>query len=383
MGRKIQRGDIGDVYFQKRASGFRAAVYFRDSLGRRKRAVRSGKTKAAARRELLKHVELTQSGVTHSDVAAAMTLVEAVEWWLSDFESKVDRGERAETTFDTYESVVRTHIRNALSDCMLDDFTPAMVDTYLQGVLKVSGYAAAKQCRTVLSNTGSLLMRRGMISRNPVGDVPKLEAKRKRKRKKRALTASQARAFLRHVREYDQLRGTDNYDLLMVLLATGCRVGEALALSWSCVDFATGSVQVEATAARVKGRGILVGPTKSEAGERNLTLPGWCLEVLRDRRERRPDGDIIFPTTTGAYRDRSAVGKQIRAMRGSQWSWVTSHTFRRTMATLMDDSGASARAVADQLGHSRISTTLDVYMARDRRSDAAQVMDAVFGGDFD
>lgn len=381
MGRKIRRGDMGDVYFQKRDSGFRAVVYFRDSLGRRKRAVRSGKTKAAARRELLKHVELTQSGVTHSDKAVAMTLVEAVDRWLGDFKSKVDRGERAETTFDTYESVVRTHIRNALSDCMLDDFTPSMVDTFLQGVLKVSGYASAKQCRTVLSGTGYLLLRRGLISRNPVGDVPKLEAK-KRKKKKRALTASQARAFLRHVREYDQLRGTDNYDLLLVLLATGCRVGEALALSWSCVDFSTGSVQIETTAARVKGRGIVVGPTKSEAGERNLTLPGWCLEVLRDRRERRPDGEIIFPTATGAYRDRSAVGKQIRAMRGTQWSWVTSHTFRRTMATLMDDSGASARAVADQLGHSRISTTLDVYMARAGQSDAARVMDAVFGGDF-
>ena len=43
---------------------------------------------------------------------------------------------------------------------------------------------------------------------------------------------------------------------------------------------------------------------------------------------------------------------------------MKSHTFRKTVATLLDDSGASARMVADQLGHSRVSMTQDVYLGR-------------------
>jgi hypothetical protein len=47
---------------------------------------------------------------------------------------------------------------------------------------------------------------------------------------------------------------------------------------------------------------------------------------------------------------------------------ATSHSFRKTVATLVDDEGLSARIGADHLGHSRISITHDKYMARGRDS---------------
>jgi integrase len=52
-------------------------------------------------------------------------------------------------------------------------------------------------------------------------------------------------------------------------------------------------------------------------------------------------------------------------------AWVTSHKFRKTAATILDDAGHSARQVADQLGHSRTSTTLDDYIGRKVRNPAA------------
>jgi len=45
-------------------------------------------------------------------------------------------------------------------------------------------------------------------------------------------------------------------------------------------------------------------------------------------------------------------------------SWITSHTFRKTTATILDNAGQSARQIADQLGHARPSMTQDVYMGR-------------------
>ena len=45
-------------------------------------------------------------------------------------------------------------------------------------------------------------------------------------------------------------------------------------------------------------------------------------------------------------------------------AWITSHSFRKTTATILDDAGQSARQIADQLGHARPSLTQDVYMGR-------------------
>jgi integrase len=59
---------------------------------------------------------------------------------------------------------------------------------------------------------------------------------------------------------------------------------------------------------------------------------------------------------------------------------VSSHSFRKTVATLIDDSGLSARIGADQLGHAWSSMTQDVYMSRDQvHTDAAEILDKALG----
>ena len=46
------------------------------------------------------------------------------------------------------------------------------------------------------------------------------------------------------------------------------------------------------------------------------------------------------------------------------FGWVTAHSWRETIATVLDSSGASARMIADQPGHSRVSMSLDFYLGR-------------------
>ena len=57
---------------------------------------------------------------------------------------------------------------------------------------------------------------------------------------------------------------------------------------------------------------------------------------------------------------------------------ITSHVFRRTVATLMDDAGLSARKAADQLGHAKTSLTQDIYYGRKKRATgASEVLEAL------
>ena len=86
--------------------------------------------------------------------------------------------------------------------------------------------------------------------------------------------------------------------------------------------------------------------------------------LLRARRRLADPDAPVFPTI-GGYRDRNNVERAFRRARaGTPLEWVAPHVYRKTVATLLDHRGLSARTVADQLGHSRISMTQDVYMGR-------------------
>ena len=74
---------------------------------------------------------------------------------------------------------------------------------------------------------------------------------------------------------------------------------------------------------------------------------------------------VIFPSTAGTLRDPSNFGRDWRMVRDSLGvPDVTSHSFRKSLATLIDDDGLSARIGADHLGHCKVSMTQDRYMAR-------------------
>ena len=74
--------------------------------------------------------------------------------------------------------------------------------------------------------------------------------------------------------------------------------------------------------------------------------------------------------------------RELREARGeASLAWITSHTFRKTAATILDEAALSARLVADQLGHSRPSMTQDVYMGRRAvDSQAALALEAALRG---
>ncbi|HET7386123.1 MAG TPA: tyrosine-type recombinase/integrase [Nocardioidaceae bacterium] len=86
----------------------------------------------------------------------------------------------------------------------------------------------------------------------------------------------------------------------------------------------------------------------------------------------------MFPAVGGDFRDPANVRRELRDARGTETlAWITSHTFRKTAATILDEAAVSARLVADQIGHSRPSMTQDVYMGRGAvSSEAALALEA-------
>lgn len=111
-------------------------------------------------------------------------------------------------------------------------------------------------------------------------------------------------------------------------------------------------------------------------------MPDDVLELLRRRQAADlPSDELVFPSMLGKLRDTSNTESDWRANRDRLgFPGLSSHAFRKTVATALDVSGLSARAIAEYLGHKRPSMTQDVYMSRRAGGDeSAEKLTRMFG----
>jgi len=358
-------GEHGEVFYGVDRHGRPVAmVNYRDFGGRLQRVKRSGRTKAAAARSLNKALDALLRADRDGEFTPRSTLAEGAQAWLTMFKGQVERGTRSPSTLDLYRHVVERHVLPGVGGLRLGEVTTPRLDRFLQAVLERRGYATAKLCRQALSGICGLLVRRGGLAFNPVRDVTPLE--QDRDRVARALTPKEVRAWLAILEADPVARRWDLPELTRFMLATGLRLGEALGVRWTDIDFERGTVNVARTVIRLRGQGLVASRLKTRTSARVLALPTWALEMLRTRRLRLGviDGPV-FADSRGGYRDRNNVGAAFRQVRqGTAFEWVTPHTYRKTVATMLDGAGRSARHIADQLGHARVSMTQDSYIGR-------------------
>ena len=355
----------------------RARAYYRDFDGVTRLVEASGRTATMATNNLRQKLQSRTLAGRHGDLTTMGRFADASELWLSKVDAMVKEGRRSPGTVDTYRRQLKNHVLPAMGEVRLGEATTPLVDKVVAAIKADVSAATAKSCRSVISGVMGLAVRYGAITHNPVREVERIESKPKKD--PRALTVEERVELLTQLQEDQKARSRDLPDLVFFMLATGVRIGEALAVVWSQVDFDVGTVQITSTLIRVRGEGSLRKATKSRAGERTLPLPPSAVAVLRRRfmsgaRLDQP----LFPNVFGGFRDPDNVRRELREARGTETlAWITSHSFRKTAATILDEAALSARLVADQLGHARPSMTQDVYMGRRAvDSQAAMALEA-------
>jgi integrase len=305
--------------------------------------------------------------------------------------------------------MVGTQIKPALGELRLREVTPGVVNRALRAVSERSGHGAAKSTRSALSGMFRLALREGAVGSNPVRDSGSRLAFTPAGCP-RALTVEETSRVVELFRSSERAAALDLADLVDWMLASGCRIGEALAARVEnnrdgrpLLDLGAGTWEVNATVVRVAGKGLIVQPRpKTEAGWRVIAVPRFAIELVRRRGV--VSGPVFAAPVAGGLRDPNNVSGDLRQLldsfecdecdgtgyrlnddgtflvgaRGQRlrcdagpWSWVTSHTFRKTVATRLDEAGFTPRQVADQLGHANPSMTLDVYFGRQVVSAAA------------
>ncbi|POH58759.1 site-specific integrase [Cryobacterium zongtaii] len=346
------------------AGGAKAYARFRDYDGVTRQVEQVGKTGAAAERALVE-VLRDRARLPIENMTPETRLNKVADAWLLEF-AELDRADGTRVVYGR----ALAHVRKGLGEIQLREATVPAVDRFLKAVSKSSGPSMGQLCRVVLQGVLGVAVRQGAISTNPVRDAAPITTP---KRKVQGMSIEDVVTLRGRLATWDagltkgnHPRVTDLADVVDMILATGVRSGEVLALDWNAdVDLTADPcmVFVRGTVTWVKGGGLIVQPhPKSESSERGLLLPQFAVDMLMRRRVDSQSA-MVFPSSLGTLRSPNNFRRQWRDFRDANGyeSWVTPKTFRKAVATLVKKE-AGLSAAAEQLGHAGTAVTSKHYI---------------------
>jgi integrase len=320
-------------------------------------------------------------GTTRADVSAKLKLAAAdlergllavgpkqtVSQFLTSWLNDVAKPTVRERTLIRYESLIRLHIAPAIGTVTLSKLTPQ----HIIAMHKAIGVSVAPRtvghAHRVLHCALETAVRWNYIVRNPADLVspPKVT-----KPETAFLTTEQARKLLETARAIQH----PDEALYVTLLATGLRLGEALALRWSDVELAAASLAVKRSVCRLPGQGFVFQPPKTKRSERTVSLAPFAVDALRRHRARQnaerlkagdlwEDGDLVFANAFGRPREMQNVSRRSfrPLLAAAGLPVVRIHDLRHSAASLLLPLGVHIKIVSEILGHSTTAITLDTY----------------------
>lgn len=355
-------GTWGNISTTGKAGNWSASARFRDFDGVTRQVRRAGTSRQKAKDALVEHLR-DRVRLHGADLNAEARVSILADRWYDTL-----LGKRATGTLDVYRRTIKNHVRPALGELRIREVTVPVVDRHLVAVEENVGKATAALCRVVLMGMFSLAVRHGAAAMNPVRETENIASEHGE-----IHTISRAEVVLlrQRLRDWDaakdrggRQRVTDLADVVDLLLATGVRTGEVLAVRWEDVDLRSEvkTVTITGTAVHVRGEGLQRQPKpKTAAGFRTLSLPPFAVRMLV-RRAASAQTQWVFPSAVGTLRSPNNMRTQWRVFREAHDypEWLVPYTCRKTVATMIRD-GQDLDAAAQQLGHVDTRWTRDHY----------------------
>ena len=163
-----------------------------------------------------------------------------------------------------------------------------------------------------------------------------------------------------------------NAPYLELLLYTGMRVGEALALEWTDIDYVNKQIHISKNVVTTpipnatgqkKNITTVQDTPKTSTSNRYIPMSAYAEDCLKRIQALRPEFSRVLTTDTGNYVD---VGNLERTLDGilkrADIKRITLHGLRHTFATLLLNEGEDVKVVSELLGHSDVTVTYNTYI---------------------
>lgn len=360
----------------KRLSGnkWEASTRFRLPDGSQKRVRRIGQTKTATENKLKEALSKLIDEARRDELSPDSRLTFVAKKWLEEIEHEAQIGTRSTNGARIYRSHTHNWIIPALGELrMRRELTVMSCERLIEKARSTNSYETAKGVRAVLSAICGYAVRHKVIDSNPVRSAKRLARGDDDEAKEvRALTLQEREDLLAKLEQLAERKSKDTLgrslggrakvwrdlpDVVRAMLATGVRIGELLALSGKETDPSGPTVAIDYHIVRVTGQGLVRARNrKGNKGGLLLQVPLWSVPMWQRRMSTDPKNPL-FPAWDGGWLDPSNMSKRIKeAFTECGYDWITSHTFRKTVASVLDDAGLPIGDIADQLGNTRTIT---------------------------
>jgi integrase len=287
-------------------------------------------------------------------------------------------------TSPQYQQITRDYILPVLGHYRLKDLRYEHVDNLYRTLLSKDVSARTiRYVHSILHRGLEDAVRRGILLRNPAHGV---RLPRKEHFEMRFFDEHQVMQFLQAA------KGSRYEALYHLAVKTGMRQGELLGLKWSDLDWKKGALRIRRQLQRVNGHGRILTSPKTKNAYRTILLGEQTLQALRlhlefQNMERRflvkydPVMDLIFVSSVGTPVEVSNMIKDYKlVLAKAGLPLIRFHDLRHTAATLMLNNGVPVLVASKILGHSKASTTLDIYghLIPAMQEEAARIMDDLF-----
>ncbi len=373
-------GTWGTIRTMKvREGAYRAHTRIRDKDGVTREVTATGTTTAAAERALREKL-VDRATPTQQSITADTTIAKLAVLWLKYLR---DEGRIESTTINEYERVLIKVVIPELGGVRLRELTTSRLDLFLVR-LRATSASRQRKTKVVMSAMLGMAVRHDALAVNPVQQTSRIH---REKSETRSLTFEDLNTVREALRAWTATQrpgpkaSGDMADIVDLMLATGARIGEILALRWVDVtlDADRPNLTINGTVKTEPGKGTYrKASPKSDSSVRTVVLPDFAMAVLRRRRSAARENpiDAVFPTRNGTWQQVNNVERRWRQIRkDTGLEWVTPHTFRKTVATLISER-VNAETASQQLGHSSPSITREFYISKPAiAADVAHVLE--------
>ena len=372
---------------RKRGSTWTAYWFIPTRDGGRHQVSKGGfRTKRQAQEHLtgVMHALQTNSYVQ----PARQTLAEYFDQWHAAAASRL-----RPKTLDSYRQVFNRYLRSALGDTRLQSLTAMHLDGLYADLLRAGGRDGNPLSQTtvihvhaVVSKLLSDALRKGVVVRNVAQAASPPRQLRPAERHLTVWSGEQLKAFLASV-ENERL-----YALWRLYAVSGCRRGEALAVTWDDIDLERGRWEIRRSLVTI-GSAAVFGAPKSGRG-RVVALDQVTVATLRTHRARQneerlawgpayEDSNLVFCRENGTLLHPNEITHAFgRLVARAGLPKIRLHDVRHSAVTAMLRSGVPVKVVAERVGHASTSFTQDVYASvlPDMQRDAAERLAAAIDG---
>lgn len=324
------------------------------------------------------------NGQTVTEILSLKTYKELANLWLESYQLTVKP-----QSFISAKGILSNYLLPAFGDVKLDKLSLPYIQSVINNMSsRLVNYAMVHSINKRILQYGVSLQ---LIPTNPARDVILPKVSREESKAIKFIDSNILKALMSYMENVSNQDYRYYFDYVMysLLLATGCRFGEACALEWSDIDFCSNTININ----KSYNRNVrLVGDPKSKAGIRVISVDQKTINLLRlyKNRQRQLFAEVgngspkvVFSTPTKEYQDIStrqeALNKYLNAISCPRFTF---HAFRHTHASLLLNAGISYKELQYRLGHAKLAMTMDTYshLSKAKEKEAVSYYEKAING---